>query len=368
MIRRLARPMLASVFIIDGIETLRNPQPHVQQASPLVDQATPVVEKGEQVINDNVSASVPPVPKDTETIVKVLAGAKIGAGSLFAFGKLPRTSALVLTGAHVPSTLSRHSFWLENDPAERSRKTKGLATDVALLGALILATADTAGHPGLAYRAGKARKKISSKLPGKSETEQYREQASKALHEATDQAKDYAQTAREKAPEIADTVKKKAPVYAAGVVSAASDFGDRVKEQAEQARAKAAPYVDEAREKAAPYVDEAREKASAVASQAADQAAPYVEDAQARLHSLEKDAQKKAKKGKKAANRTDLTSAFDTVRGTTKSAAQTARAQAEDAADDVRARAVAARDEKSPELRRRFNRFRKDLAVSVYPS
>ena len=26
MIRRLARPMLATVFVIDGVETLRNPQ------------------------------------------------------------------------------------------------------------------------------------------------------------------------------------------------------------------------------------------------------------------------------------------------------------------------------------------------------
>ena len=59
MIRRLARPMLATVFVIDGVETLRNPQAHVADAAPLVDKATPLVEKGEQAVNEAVSASVP---------------------------------------------------------------------------------------------------------------------------------------------------------------------------------------------------------------------------------------------------------------------------------------------------------------------
>ncbi|MBB1012892.1 DoxX family protein, partial [Dietzia kunjamensis] len=166
MIRRLARPMLATVFVIDGVETLRNPQAHVADAAPLVDKATPLVEKGEQAVNEAVSASVPPVPKDTETLVKALAGVKIGAGVLFALGKAPRLSALALTAAHVPSTVSRHAFWMESDKDARSRKTTGLATDVALLGGLILASVDTAGQPGVAWRARKAGDKVAAKLPG----------------------------------------------------------------------------------------------------------------------------------------------------------------------------------------------------------
>ena len=166
MSRRLARPMLATVFVIDGVETLRNPQAHVEHAAPLVDKTAPLVEKGEPAVSERVAASVPPVPKDTETLVKALAGVKIGAGVMFALGKAPRLSALALTASHLPSTVSRHAFWTESDPAARSRKTTGLATDVALLGALILASVDTAGQPGLTWRARKASDKVAAKLPG----------------------------------------------------------------------------------------------------------------------------------------------------------------------------------------------------------
>src|SRR5699024_12241501 len=132
---------------------LCTPHAHVESAAPLVDKPTHLVEMGEQAVNARVSTSVPPVTKDTETLVKVLAGVKIGAGVTFALGKAPRVSAVALTAAHVPSTVSRNAFWNESDPNARSRKTTGLATDVALLGALLLASAATAGRAGLAWRA-----------------------------------------------------------------------------------------------------------------------------------------------------------------------------------------------------------------------
>ncbi|MBB1026283.1 DoxX family membrane protein, partial [Dietzia sp. DQ11-38-2] len=166
MIRRLARPMLATVFVIDGVETLRNPQAHVAKAAPLVDKAAPLVEKGEQAVNEHVTTSVPPVTKDTETLVKALAGVKVGAGVLFALGKAPRLSALALTASHLPTTVTRNDFWAESDSAAKSRKTTGLATDVALLGALLLASVDTAGQPGLTWRARRAGDKVTAKLPG----------------------------------------------------------------------------------------------------------------------------------------------------------------------------------------------------------
>lgn len=275
MIRRLARPMLATVFVIDGVETLRNPQAHVADAAPLVDKATPVVEKGEQAVNERVSATVPPVPKDTETLVKVLAGVKIGAGVTFALGKAPRLSALALTASHLPSTVSRHAFWTESDPAARSRKTTGMATDVALLGALMLASVDTAGQPGIAWRAGKARDTVAAKLPAaKAESAAAGAAITGAAHNVADQARGVADTVRDRAPELADSVRDKAPEVAEQVRGQATDLADVVRATAPTVVARLRHRAAAAKDQAAPLAAQVREQATTAAHVAAEQAAP----------------------------------------------------------------------------------------------
>src|SRR5699024_7971733 len=71
MIRRLARPMPAPVLAVGGVETRPTPQARVETAARRLDKAPPLVEKGEQAVNGRLSTSVPPVTKDTETLVKV---------------------------------------------------------------------------------------------------------------------------------------------------------------------------------------------------------------------------------------------------------------------------------------------------------
>ncbi|MCT2175509.1 DoxX family membrane protein [Dietzia cinnamea] len=317
MIRRLARPMLATVFVIDGVETLRNPQTHVADAAPLVDKTAPLVEKGEQAVNEKVSTSVPPVPKDTETLVKALAGVKIGAGALFALGKAPRLSALALTAAHVPSAISRHAFWMESDPAARSRKTTGLATDVALLGALLLASVDTAGQPGLAWRARKAGDTVAAKLPGaKAESAAAGAAIAGVAHSVADQARGAADTIRDKAPEVAETVREKAPEVAdqvreqaTGVAGAvrekAPEVAGRLRGRAAAARDQAAPIAAQVRDAAVPVAAEVRGRADAAARVASDQADDVRNAALARKKAAEKQAKKKsARLGKDAKKKT----------------------------------------------------------------
>ncbi len=317
MIRRLARPMLATVFVIDGVETLRNPQAHVADAAPLVDKTAPLVEKGEQAVNEKVTTSVPPVPKDTETLVKALAGVKIGAGALFALGKAPRLSALALTAAHVPSAISRHAFWMESDPAARSRKTTGLATDVALLGALLLASVDTAGQPGLAWRARKAGDTVAAKLPGaKAESAAAGAAIAGVAHSVADQARGAADTIRDKAPEMAETVREKAPEVAdqvreqaTGIAGAAREkapeVAGRLRGRAAAARDQAAPIAAQVRDAAVPVAAEVRGRADAAARVASDQADDVRNAALARKKAAEKQAEKKsARLGKDAKKKT----------------------------------------------------------------
>lgn len=277
MIRRLARPMLATVFVIDGVETLRNPQAHVAQAAPLVDKAAPLVEKGEQAVNEHVTTSVPPVTKDTETLVKALAGVKIGAGVLFALGRFPRLSALALTAAHLPSAAARNDFWAESDPAAKSRKTTGLATDVALLGGLLLASVDTAGQPGLAWRARKAGDKVSAKLPGaKAESAAAGAALAGVAHSVAGQARGVADTVKEKAPEVAEQVRDRAPEVAEQVREQATGIAGLVREKA--------PVVAAAvRDRTAV----AREQAGAVSLVAAEQAAQARHAAAARAEKVD---------------------------------------------------------------------------------
>ncbi len=138
--RWAARPMLASVFISSGIDTLRNPQPRVETAEPV---ATKV-------------ASRLPLPNDTEQLVKINAGVQVGAGFLLSIGRFPRLAALALAGSIVPTTLAGHRFWEADDPSTKAQQQVQFMKNLGLLGGLVLAAVDTGGAPSLGWRAKRA--------------------------------------------------------------------------------------------------------------------------------------------------------------------------------------------------------------------
>lgn len=128
MIRRLARPMLAATFVAEGVDALRNPAPHVQQAQ---------------------GAGL----SDAERLVQINAATKVGGGALLALNKLPRLSSLALAASLVPTTVVRNAFWSESDPERKAQKRAGLVTDLGLLGGLLIATADTGGRESVPHAA-----------------------------------------------------------------------------------------------------------------------------------------------------------------------------------------------------------------------
>src|SRR3954466_16331499 len=109
LVRRIARPLLASTFVFGGIDTLRNPQSRVAGARPVVEQITEAADKQLPV----------QVPRDVEQWVKIDAGVKVAAGTLLHLGKLPRLAAVALSASIVPTTLAGHRFWEHEDPKER---------------------------------------------------------------------------------------------------------------------------------------------------------------------------------------------------------------------------------------------------------
>ena len=86
LVRRIARPLLASTFVYGGIDSLRNPQSKVAGARPVVETITEQADKQLPVT----------VPRDVEQWVKADAAVKVAAGALLALGRLPRLSATLL--------------------------------------------------------------------------------------------------------------------------------------------------------------------------------------------------------------------------------------------------------------------------------
>src|SRR5680860_480580 len=125
--RRLARPMLAAVFVHGGIAALRAPKEHAvvaESVAPTVAESTPL-------------------PRDSEQLVMINAAVQLGAGLLLAFDRVPRLAAAALAASLVPTTFAAHRFWEAEDPGERAGQQVHFLKNIGLLGGLVLATFDT---------------------------------------------------------------------------------------------------------------------------------------------------------------------------------------------------------------------------------
>jgi putative oxidoreductase len=151
LVRRIARPLLSSIFIAGGMDSLRNPGSKAPAA---------------EGVASAVAAQIPGIPADdTEQLVKINAAVQLGAGTLLAMGKLPRLSAFALALSLVPTTAAGHRFWEETEPGTRAAQQIHFLKNVSLLGGLLIAAVDLEGRPGLAYRASAARKSVARSLP-----------------------------------------------------------------------------------------------------------------------------------------------------------------------------------------------------------
>jgi putative oxidoreductase len=137
VVRRLARPLLASMFVVGGVDQVKHPGRKAETAGPLVARLAPRLG----------------LPDDTELLVRANGVAMVGAGTALALGWFPRVSASVLAVTLVPTTLAAHQYWREDDPQARSAQKNNFYKNLGLLGGLLLAAVDTEGRPGLAYRA-----------------------------------------------------------------------------------------------------------------------------------------------------------------------------------------------------------------------
>jgi putative oxidoreductase len=137
--RRLARPLLASIFVVGGLDAFRHPAGKAKKASAVT-----------EPLHENVPAIA---DLDTETLVRLNGAVQVIAGMLLATGRFRRGASLILMGSLVPTTYAGHRFWEETDEIARAQQQMHFVKNLGLLGGLILAAVDTEGEPSLSWRA-----------------------------------------------------------------------------------------------------------------------------------------------------------------------------------------------------------------------
>lgn len=143
LIRRAARPLLATVFITGGLDQLRNPASKAPAVQPVA---------------EPVRKAASWLPEDPEQLVRINGAVQLTAGTLLALGRFPRLSALALAASVVPTTVAGHRFWEETDPKSKTMHRVQFQKNLGLLGGLLLAAVDTGGDPSLVWRAKHAAK------------------------------------------------------------------------------------------------------------------------------------------------------------------------------------------------------------------
>jgi uncharacterized membrane protein YphA (DoxX/SURF4 family) len=161
--RRLARTMLAGVFISGGVNALRQPGPRAE----LVKQSG---------LPDKLPPQVPQALTSPENIVRVNAAVDILGGLALIRGRTPRLASLGLMASLAPTTVVGHPFWTEKDKQAKAQQQLNFLKNLGILGGLLLSATDTGGRESLPHAVGrlsrqarkdarKAGKRAASALP-----------------------------------------------------------------------------------------------------------------------------------------------------------------------------------------------------------
>ena len=119
VLRTIARPLLASMFVYGGVNALRNAPPWARRPSPWPTRsARPRRSSRRRPTN----------------LVRVNGAVHVVAGTALATGRFPRLSAFVLASTLAPTTAVGHPFWNETDPASRQNQTVHFLKNLSLIG------------------------------------------------------------------------------------------------------------------------------------------------------------------------------------------------------------------------------------------
>jgi uncharacterized membrane protein YphA (DoxX/SURF4 family) len=169
LVRRIARPLLATLFVADGVDAVRAPEPHVQR-----------VEAAYRRLSGQID--LPDLDHgQLRTLVRAHGAGVTVAALALALGRAPRTAALVLSLLTIPVAVvnspvlsggnvltrlkdkatgagSTGTASAAETPADADQdRTQRFLRNLTMIGATLIAAVDLEGRPGLAWRAGHAR-------------------------------------------------------------------------------------------------------------------------------------------------------------------------------------------------------------------
>lgn len=119
----LARALVAVPFVVLGMDAAREPGTRVELARQF---------------------GVP----SPELAVRANGAGMVAGGAAVATGLAPTTGALAVAGLMVPTTLSAHAFWRDEDPAVRRTNRIQFCKNVGLVGGLLAVAAATPPRTG----------------------------------------------------------------------------------------------------------------------------------------------------------------------------------------------------------------------------
>ena len=176
IVRRIARPLLATGYVANGVESFRSSSSSAQHLAP----AASAVAKA--------FPRAAPALKNPAMVAQGLAAAQVGAAVLFGLGRLPRLSAGVLVTTTALNAYADHRAAPAETAEQKAERRTTAFNNASLVGAVLLAAVDTGGSPSLLWRAEHLAgdvKKNAAKL-GK-DTRKQAAKAEKALQHAVKQ-------------------------------------------------------------------------------------------------------------------------------------------------------------------------------------
>lgn len=176
IVRRIARPLLATGYVANGVESFRSSSSAAQHLAPAASAVT------------KAFPQAGPALRNPAMVAQGLAAAQVGAAVLFGLGRMPRLSAGVLVTTTALNAYADYRAAEASTAEQKAARRSTAFKNASLVGAVMLAAVDTEGSPSLLWRAehlaGDVRKNA-SKL-GK-DTHKQVAKAEKALQHAVKQ-------------------------------------------------------------------------------------------------------------------------------------------------------------------------------------
>lgn len=152
LVRGIGRLLLGGFFIVQGAKAVKDPTQFAAAAEPIAERFVPLAQRA---LPPEASAYV---PEDPATLVRLNGAASVLGGLGMATGLSRRGGAYLAAASMIPHVLAANPTWAT--ASEKNAARSIFVRNLALLGAALIVSQDTAGQPSLAWRAADTRRRL----------------------------------------------------------------------------------------------------------------------------------------------------------------------------------------------------------------